>query len=109
MQTFASMRERRDPHIASKTIFDLIAAEMALVEDEFERQAASNIQVINYLGEYLRASGGKRVRPGLIVQFVPEGGVPRTPTGKVRRRPVRAQFESGSLAATGAPAPRLAS
>lgn len=40
---------------------------MALIEVEFERQASSNIQVINYLGDYLRASGGKRVRPALLV------------------------------------------
>ena len=67
MQTFAQMRERSDTTIASKRIFDLIAPEMALVEKEFERQAASNIQVINYLGEYLRESGGKRVRPALLI------------------------------------------
>lgn len=40
---------------------------MSLVEAEFERQAASNIQMINYLGEYLRSSGGKRVRPALLI------------------------------------------
>jgi octaprenyl-diphosphate synthase len=40
---------------------------MALVESEFERQAKSNVQVINYLGDYLRASGGKRVRPALLI------------------------------------------
>ena len=39
----------------------------AQVEIEFERQARSNIQVIDYLGEYLRASGGKRVRPALTI------------------------------------------
>lgn len=61
------MRERSDTKVAGNRIFDLIAAEMALVEREFERQAASNIQVINYLGEYLRASGGKRVRPALLI------------------------------------------
>lgn len=38
-----------------------------LVEAEFQRQASSNIQVINYLGDYLRASGGKRVRPALLL------------------------------------------
>src|SRR5436190_12072947 len=67
MQTFAQMRERSDTKIAGNRIFDLIVPEMALVEREFERQAASNIQVINYLGEYLRASGGKRVRPALLI------------------------------------------
>lgn len=67
MQTFAQMRERRDPHLTSKKILDLIRPELILVEAEFERQASSNIQVINYLGEYLRASGGKRIRPALLI------------------------------------------
>src|ERR1043166_7022580 len=67
MQTFAQMRERRNPQIASKTIFDHISTELSLVEAEFERQASSNIQVINYLGEYLRSSGGKRIRPALLI------------------------------------------
>jgi octaprenyl-diphosphate synthase len=40
---------------------------MTLIEAEFQRQASSNIQVINYLGDYLRASGGKRVRPALLL------------------------------------------
>ncbi|MCA1589809.1 MAG: polyprenyl synthetase family protein, partial [Acidobacteria bacterium] len=31
------------------------------------RQASSSIQVINFLGDYLRASGGKRVRPALLI------------------------------------------
>ena len=61
------MRKRQDPQVAATKIFDLVKAEMALVEDEFQRQAASNIQVINYLCEYLRASGGKRVRPALLI------------------------------------------
>jgi len=39
------MRERRDPQRASKKIFDLIKTELAFVEDEFERQASSNIQL----------------------------------------------------------------
>ena len=67
MQTFAPIREKLNPNIAAQKIFSLIKTEMALVEAEFERQASSNIQVINYLGDYLRASGGKRVRPALLV------------------------------------------
>ena len=67
MQTFAPIREKLNPQIAAQKIFSLIKAEMALVEAEFERQAGSNIQVINYLGDYLRASGGKRVRPALLL------------------------------------------
>ena len=67
MQTFAPIREKLNPQIAAQKIFSLIKTEMALVEAEFERQASSNIQVINYLGDYLRASGGKRVRPALLL------------------------------------------
>jgi octaprenyl-diphosphate synthase len=37
------------------------------VESEFERQARSNVQVIAYLADYLRESGGKRVRPALTI------------------------------------------
>ncbi|MFS8084692.1 MAG: polyprenyl synthetase family protein, partial [Acidobacteriota bacterium] len=53
--------------LTAKRIFDSILTELMLVEEEFERQARSNIQVIAYLGEYLRGSGGKRVRPALTI------------------------------------------
>jgi octaprenyl-diphosphate synthase len=67
MQTFAQVKEELLPHVAARRIFGLIKTEMGLVEAEFERQARSNVQVINYLGDYLRASGGKRVRPALLI------------------------------------------
>ena len=51
----------------ARRIFSLIASELSEVEAEFERQARSNVQVISYLGEYLRESGGKRVRPALTI------------------------------------------
>ena len=47
--------------ISARRIFSVIANDLAQVELEFERQARSNVQVIDYLGEYLRVSGGKRV------------------------------------------------
>jgi octaprenyl-diphosphate synthase len=53
--------------LTAKRIFDLISPELMLVEGEFERQARSNIQVIAYIGEHLRRSGGKRVRPALTI------------------------------------------
>lgn len=67
MQTFAPIREKLNPNVAAKKIFSLIKNELSLIESEFERQAASNIQVVGYLGDYLRASGGKRIRPSLLV------------------------------------------
>src|SRR5437016_7147649 len=56
-----------DVQLSAKRIFDSIAPELELVEEEFERQARSNIQVIAYIGDYLRRSGGKRVRPALTI------------------------------------------
>ncbi len=53
--------------LTAKRIFSPIAAELTQVEAEFERQARSNVQVIDYLGDYLRESGGKRVRPALTI------------------------------------------
>src|SRR6478672_6981049 len=63
-QTIALEEEAR---ISARRIFSIIANEMVQVELEFERQARSNVQVIDYLGEYLRESGGKRVRPALTI------------------------------------------
>lgn len=67
MQTFSTQIAEQNPKFIAGKILNLIKDELALVEKEFERQAGSNIQVINYLGEYLRASGGKRVRPSLLI------------------------------------------
>lgn len=67
MQTFSAIPTKLEPKLAARKIFNLIAGELALVEKEFERMASSNIQVINYLGDYLRRSGGKRVRPALNI------------------------------------------
>src|SRR5688572_26998826 len=65
--THATVRKEPFPERTARKVFGLIKTEMDLVEAEFERQASSNVQVISYLADYLRASGGKRVRPALLV------------------------------------------
>jgi octaprenyl-diphosphate synthase len=67
MQTFSPKLVLQQSATSARKIFSLIKSELALVEAELERQASSNIQVIKYLGDYLRASGGKRVRPSLLL------------------------------------------
>lgn len=67
MQTFSTQFAESGATAGMANILRLIRPEMGLVEEEFARQASSNVQVISYLGEYLRASGGKRVRPALLV------------------------------------------
>ena len=56
-----------DVELTAKRIFSPIVSELQQVELEFERQARSNVQVIAYLADYLRESGGKRVRPALTI------------------------------------------
>jgi octaprenyl-diphosphate synthase len=56
-----------EPLMTARRVFSLVAPELELVEAEFGRQARSNIQVIAFVGDYLRASGGKRVRPALTL------------------------------------------
>jgi len=51
----------------AQQIFRLIRGEMAAVEEVFERQARSNIQIIAHIGRYLHQTGGKRVRPALLI------------------------------------------
>jgi|ERR1051326_4172394 octaprenyl-diphosphate synthase len=67
MQTAGRTAYADEVELTAKRIFDLVSPELQLVEAEFERQARSNIQVIAYIGEYLRRSGGKRVRPALTI------------------------------------------
>jgi octaprenyl-diphosphate synthase len=51
----------------ARNAFGLVADELALVERELTRQLSSQIQVVDYLGEYIRSAGGKRVRPALLL------------------------------------------
>src|ERR671917_2965022 len=67
MNNFGHTAAVEGTQMTARRIFSLVGRELALVEEEFERQARSNIQVIAYIGDYLRASGGKRVRPALTL------------------------------------------
>src|SRR6266699_6202282 len=67
MQATEQSAVLEEAKLSAKRIFSFIAAELVQVEAEFERQARSNVQVIAYLGDYLRESGGKRVRPALTI------------------------------------------
>jgi octaprenyl-diphosphate synthase len=67
MQAAEQSAVLEDVKASAKRIFDSISTELQFVEKEFERQAQSNIQVIAYIGDHLRRSGGKRVRPALTI------------------------------------------
>lgn len=67
MQTSGHTVALEEARVSARRIFSLISPELEQVEAEFERQARCNIQVINFIGDYLRGSGGKRVRPALTI------------------------------------------
>jgi len=48
-------------------IFELLRDDLAAIEREFGRDTVSNVRAITDIGEYLRAGGGKRLRPALLV------------------------------------------
>jgi octaprenyl-diphosphate synthase len=50
-----------------KEIFDLLHDDIAAIEDRFGRDTISNVAAITEIGEYLRAGGGKRIRPALLL------------------------------------------
>ena len=52
--------------INGKEIFDLLRDDLVALEDEFGRDTVSGVAAITEIGEYLRAGGGKRIRPALL-------------------------------------------
>lgn len=53
--------------INGKEIFDLLRDDLVALEDEFGRDTVSGVRAITEIGEYLRAGGGKRIRPALLL------------------------------------------
>jgi octaprenyl-diphosphate synthase len=51
----------------AKEVFDLLHDDLAAIEREFGRDTVSGVGAITEIGEYLRAGGGKRLRPALLL------------------------------------------
>jgi octaprenyl-diphosphate synthase len=97
MQTFSTQFAKENPKLLAAKIFGLVKFEMGLVEDEFERQANSNVQVVKYLGDYLRASGGKRVRPALLILANKAVGANGSSEGVIRLATVMEMLHTATL------------
>ena len=50
-----------------KEVFELLRDDLAAIEAEFERNTVSSVAAITDIGSYLRAGGGKRIRPALLL------------------------------------------
>lgn len=51
----------------AKELFDLLRDDLAAIERELGRDSVSNVSVITDIADYLRQSGGKRLRPALLL------------------------------------------
>lgn len=53
--------------MTAKEVFDLVRDDLLAIEAEFERGTVSDVRAITDIGAYLRAGGGKRIRPALLL------------------------------------------
>ena len=51
----------------AREVFDLLRDDLVAVEQELGRDAASTVDTITEIAEYLREGGGKRIRPSLLL------------------------------------------
>lgn len=51
----------------AREVFELLRDDLAAIEREFGRDTVSSVRAITEIGEHLRAGGGKRLRPALLL------------------------------------------
>jgi octaprenyl-diphosphate synthase len=54
-------------YLTEKEIFELVRGDLAKVEVELGQQSVSSVRPITEIGQYLQSSGGKRLRPALLL------------------------------------------
>jgi octaprenyl-diphosphate synthase len=54
-------------NLTGREIYDLVRSDLQKVEEEFCSQSVSSVQPISEIAEYLQGSGGKRLRPALVL------------------------------------------
>ena len=53
--------------LTAKEIFDLIQDEMEQVEKKITTESVASVEAVTAIGQYLQSSGGKRLRPALLL------------------------------------------
>ncbi len=53
--------------LSAKDIFDLIQDDLQRVEREISTESVASVEAVTAIGHYLQASGGKRLRPALLL------------------------------------------
>jgi octaprenyl-diphosphate synthase len=70
----------------AKEIFDLVKADLLRVEEEIALESVSSVDAITTIGRYLQSSGGKRLRPSLLLlcsKLIGDGGTSAIHLGAV--------------------------
>src|SRR5436309_8067237 len=70
----------------AKEIFDLVKADLRRVEEEMALESVSSVEAITTIGRYLQSSGGKRLRPSLLLlssKLIGDGGASAIHLGAV--------------------------
>ena len=60
--------------LALSQIFEPIRADLEKVDEEFARHVQSKVELIPQIGQYIRTSGGKRIRPAVLLMASRLGG-----------------------------------
>ena len=55
------------PSVELSQIFEPVRADLERVEQEFARHIESRVQLIPQIGRYIQSSGGKRIRPAVLL------------------------------------------
>ncbi|HSB11461.1 MAG TPA: polyprenyl synthetase family protein [Blastocatellia bacterium] len=67
MQTQLRVPEAEDSVMTPEEIFALVHRDLALVEEEFDRNISDASTLVSSIARYLQEGGGKRVRPALLL------------------------------------------
>src|SRR5262249_61699868 len=70
----------------AKEIFDLVKVDLLRVEEEIALESVSSVDAITTIGRYLQSSGGKRLRPSLLLlcsKLIGDGGTSAIHLGSV--------------------------
>src|ERR1700704_3759042 len=63
--------------LTAREVFELVRDDLVRVEKEIHRESVASVDAITTIGRYLQASGGKRLRPSLLLlssKLIGDGG-----------------------------------
>jgi octaprenyl-diphosphate synthase len=69
--------ERAGQTLTAAEIFDLVREDLRLVEEAIDAESVASVETVTTIGKYLQQSGGKRLRPALLLlcaRFAGGGG-----------------------------------